>query len=65
MISLEEIHHQRSATLVESLNVDEADIKPTSTLQRDLGAESIDLLDILFRLEQEFDIEDSARRVIS
>ena len=57
MISLEDIYHRVSATLVESLNVDEADIKPTSTLQRDLGAESIDLLDILFRLEQEFDIE--------
>ena len=57
VISLEDIYHRVSATLVESLNVDEADIKPTSTLQEDLGAESIDLLDILFRLEQEFDIE--------
>jgi acyl carrier protein len=55
--TLEDIYHRVSTTLVESLNVDEADIKPTSTLQTDLGAESIDLLDILFRLEQEFDIE--------
>jgi acyl carrier protein len=37
--------------------VDEEDIKPTSTLQGDLGAESIDFLDIVFRLEREFGIK--------
>jgi hypothetical protein len=42
---------------VESLNVDEDDLAPTSTLQGDLGAESIDYLDIVFRLEREFDIK--------
>ena len=46
-----------SATLVEALNVDEDEIKPTSTLQGDLGAESIDFLDIVFRLEREFGIK--------
>ena len=46
-----------SATLVEALNVDEEEIKPTSTLQGDLGAESIDFLDIVFRLEREFGIK--------
>ena len=45
------------AALVESLSVDEADIHPSATLPGDLGAESIDFLDIMFRLEQEFDIE--------
>ena len=53
----EEIFHKVSATLVEALNVDEDDIKPTSTLQGDLGAESIDFLDIVFRLEREFGIK--------
>jgi acyl carrier protein len=42
---------------VEALNVDEEEIKPTSTLQGDLGAESIDFLDIVFRLEREFGIK--------
>ena len=46
-----------SATLVEALNVDEDEIKPDSTLQGDLGAESIDFLDIVFRLEREFGIK--------
>src|SRR5436190_4621443 len=57
MPSQEEIYEKVSATLVEALNVDEEDIQPTSTLQGDLGAESIDFLDIVFRLEREFGIK--------
>jgi acyl carrier protein len=57
MPTQEEILSKVSATLVEALNVDEDEIKPTSTLQGDLGAESIDFLDIVFRLEREFGIK--------
>lgn len=57
MPTQEEIYSKVSATLVEALNVDEEDIKPNSTLQGDLGAESIDFLDIVFRLEREFGIK--------
>src|SRR2546430_13992088 len=57
MPSQEEIYSKVSATLVEALNVDEDEIKPTATLQGDLGAESIDFLDIVFRLEREFGIK--------
>ncbi len=57
MSSQEEIYSKVSATLVEALNVDEEEIKPTATLQGDLGAESIDFLDIVFRLEREFGIK--------
>jgi acyl carrier protein len=57
MPSQDEIYSKVSATLVEALNVDEEEIKPTSTLQGDLGAESIDFLDIVFRLEREFAIK--------
>jgi acyl carrier protein len=57
MPSQEEIYTRVSARLVEALNVDEEEIKPTATLQGDLGAESIDFLDIVFRLEQEFGIK--------
>jgi acyl carrier protein len=53
----DEIYTKVSATLVEALNVDEEDVKPDSTLQGDLGAESIDFLDIVFRLEREFGIK--------
>jgi acyl carrier protein len=57
MPSQEEIYQKVSATLVEALNVEEEEIKPTATLQGDLGAESIDFLDIVFRLEREFGIK--------
>src|SRR6266516_5973130 len=57
MPTQEEIYTKVSATLVEALNVDEDEIKPDSTLQGDLGAESIDFLDIVFRLEREFGIK--------
>jgi acyl carrier protein len=57
MPTQEEIYSKVSATLVEALNVDQEEIKPTSTLQGDLGAESIDFLDIVFRLEREFGIK--------
>ena len=38
MPSQEEIYSKVSATLVEALNVDEEEIKPTAMLQGDLGA---------------------------
>src|SRR3974390_1300755 len=57
MQTQDEIYTKVSATLVEALNVDEEDVKPTATLQGDLGAESIDFLDIVFRLEREFGIK--------
>ena len=43
--------------LMEALNVDQDEVTPTATLQGDLGAESIDFLDIVFRLEREFAIK--------
>src|SRR5258705_13313350 len=53
----DEIYRKVTGTLIEALNVDEDEVKSTSTLQGDLGAESIDFLDIVFRLEREFAIK--------
>jgi acyl carrier protein len=57
MMTQAEIYRKVSETLVESLNVDDGDVTPGATLQGDLGAESIDFLDIVFRLEHEFGIK--------
>jgi acyl carrier protein len=43
--------------VAEALNVEAADVRPHSSLQDDLGAESIDFLDILFRIETAFGIK--------
>jgi len=53
----EEIYPKVARVLVEALNVDEDELTPKATLQGDLGAESIDFLDIVFRLEREFGIK--------
>ena len=53
----DDIFKKVAATLVEALNVDEDQVSLESTLQGDLGAESIDFLDIVFRLEREFGIK--------
>ena len=56
MSAFDDVYGKVTQVLVESLNVDEGDVTPTATLQGDLGAESIDFLDIVFRLEREFGI---------
>lgn len=43
--------------LVDALGVDPEEVSEDATLTEDLGAESIDFLDIVFRLEKSFDIK--------
>lgn len=57
MPSSEEIFEKVQETLVDALGVDDDEVTPTATLIGDLGAESIDFLDIVFRLEKNFDIK--------
>lgn len=45
------------AILVDALAVDDDEVTMTAVLTRDLGAESIDFLDIVFKLEQSFGIK--------
>jgi len=42
---------------MEALELDEDELQWDSTILEDLGAESLDLLDIVFRLEREFNIQ--------
>jgi acyl carrier protein len=56
MTDANEVHARVTKMLVQSLGVEEDDVIPSATLQGDLGAESIDFLDIMFRLEREFRI---------
>ena len=57
MPSREEIFDKVRATLVDALGVEESEISQGATLTGDLGAESIDFLDIVFRLEKNFSIK--------
>src|SRR5215213_6457879 len=52
----DEIFTKVRETLVDALSVDEDQVTPTARLKGDLGAESIDFLDIVFRLEKQFGV---------
>jgi acyl carrier protein len=56
-MSRDEIYKKVQGVLVDALGVDEDEVTPTATLRGDLGAESIDFLDIVFRLEKAFGIK--------
>ena len=53
----DEVFEKVKETLVDALGVDEEEVTPDATLTGDLGAESIDFLDIVFRLEKTFNIK--------
>ena len=55
--SRQEILASVQETLVDALGVDEDEVTEDATLTGDLGAESIDFLDIMFRLEKAFEIK--------
>lgn len=57
MPSQDEIFAKVQEALVDALGVDDDEVTPEATLQGDLDAESIDFLDIVFRLEKSFDIK--------
>ncbi len=56
-MSRDEIFSQVQEVLVDALGVDDDEVTNDATLMGDLGAESIDFLDIVFRLEKAFGIK--------
>lgn len=53
----DEIFKKVQTALVDALSVDADDVTERATLQGDLQAESIDILDIVFRLEKAFGLK--------
>lgn len=54
---IDAIYQQVADIVADALGCDEDEVKPDSSLINDLDAESIDFLDIVFRLEQEFKVK--------
>jgi len=59
----DEIFTKVQEVLEEALGADEDEITPTASLTGDLGAESIDFLDIVFRLEKAFSTDDAPFKI--
>ena len=63
MMTEHEILERMKPLLVEVLGVAPEKIRPESVLVSELGAESIDLLDLSFRLEETFDVRIEANEI--
>ena len=52
----DEVFAKIQSVLTDALGVDDEEVTPQATMVGDLGAESIDFLDIVFKLEKAFEI---------
>lgn len=59
-VTRETVVNAVDAAMVDALGVEPEEVTPDATLLGDLGAESIDLLDILFRLERSLGVKVTA-----
>ncbi len=63
VLTQDEILEKTREVLMEALVLDADEITPESSLTADLQAESIDFLDIVFRLEKTFSTEDKPFKI--
>src|SRR4030095_7125195 len=56
LISPDQIHREVQKAIADALQISEQKVEPDSSLIRDLAAESLDFIDINFRLEQRFNV---------
>ena len=56
-MSQEEVFAKVQKIVAEQLGVDESEVKPEANFANDLGADSLDTVELVMALEEEFDIE--------
>ena len=64
--SREEIYEQVKHVLVEQLGIDEGEITEEASFQEDLDADSLDLVELIMELEDEFGVkisDEDAQRI--
>ncbi len=57
MATVEEIQEKVKKIIAEKLSVDLAEIKPEASFVDDLGADSLDLVELIMSMEEEFNVE--------
>jgi acyl carrier protein len=63
---MSEIANKVKAIIVEKLGVEEKDVTPNASFQNDLGADSLDTVDLIMEFEKEFNIsipDDQAEKI--
>ena len=53
---MSEIESKVKAIIVDKLGVDEAEVKPEASFTNDLGADSLDTVELIMEVEKEFSI---------
>lgn len=56
-MSQEQVFEKVQQIVAEQLGVDEGEVKPEASFANDLGADSLDTVELVMALEEEFDIE--------
>ncbi|MBQ2490313.1 MAG: acyl carrier protein [Muribaculaceae bacterium] len=54
---MSEIEERVKSIIVDKLGVSEAEVTPDATFQQDLGADSLDTVELIMEFEKEFDIQ--------
>ena len=54
---MSEIEERVKSIIVDKLGVSEAEVTPDATFQQDLGADSLDAVELIMEFEKEFDIQ--------
>ena len=68
MMSKEEIFEKLKHTIVEQLGVDEESVTMEATFVDDLSADSLDIVELVMSIEEEFDMEipdNEAEKIVS
>ena len=63
---MSEIESKVVAIIVDKLGVDEADVKPEARFTNDLGADSLDTVELIMEFEKEFGVnipDDQAEKI--
>ena len=63
---MSDIQNWVKAIIVDKLGVDESEVKPEATFTNDLGADSLDTVELIMELEKEFNItipDDQAEKI--
>jgi acyl carrier protein len=65
---MSDITNRVKAIIVDKLGVDESEVTPTATFTNDLGADSLDTVELIMELEKEFNItipDDQAEKIVT
>ena len=65
---MSDIQNRVKAIIVDKLGVDESEVTPNATFTNDLGADSLDTVELIMELEKEFNItipDDQAEKIMT